>query len=88
MLKELSLVHNKKKTEKGIAFPTCVSVNEQCGNNSALEEGINLKKGDVVKVDLGVHIDGYVSQNCHSIVVGGEVEGRKADVMRAGWDCL
>lgn len=28
LLKELSQVHNKKKTEKGIAFPTCVSVNE------------------------------------------------------------
>jgi len=38
MVSELSLVHNKKKTEKGIAFPTCVSINEISGHNSPLED--------------------------------------------------
>lgn len=88
MLKELSLVHNKKKTEKGIAFPTCVSINEQCGNNSVMDNTLVLKKGDMVKIDLGVHIDGYVGQNCHTIVVGGEVTDKKADLIKAGWECL
>lgn len=32
--KELSKVYSKKKIEKGIAFPTCVSVNEICGHYS------------------------------------------------------
>lgn len=70
MVSELSLVHNKKKTEKGIAFPTCVSINEISGHNSPLEDDQVLKEGDLVKVDLGVHIDGYVGMAAHSVVVG------------------
>ena len=60
MLSELSQVHNKKKVEKGIAYPTCVSVNEQCGNNTVVDNNQILKQGDMVKLDLGVHIDGYI----------------------------
>ena len=29
-----------------------------------------LKEGDLVKVDLGVHIDGYVGMAAHSVVIG------------------
>ena len=35
---ELNKVYNKKQTFKGIAFPTCISVNEICGYNSPLPE--------------------------------------------------
>ncbi|KAJ1607762.1 proliferation-associated protein 2G4 metalloprotease, partial [Cryptosporidium canis] len=82
-------VYNKKeggrKLEKGIAFPTCISVNEVCGNFSPLPtESIRLKYGDLVKIDLGAHIDGFISICSHSIVVGEErISGRKADVLRA-----
>ena len=44
--------------EKGIAFPTCLSVNEICGHYSPLvsdanekeKESATLKQGDVVKM--------------------------------------
>ena len=37
--------------EKGIAFPTCISINNCCGHFSPLkEDSINLKKGDVAKM--------------------------------------
>jgi methionine aminopeptidase len=51
MLGELQKVYNKKKLEKGIAFPTCVSANEICGYFSPLKsETVKLKQGDVAKM--------------------------------------
>lgn len=46
---------------KGIAYPTCISVNNIIGNFSPLTEkdDIIIKAGDVVKIELGVHIDGF-----------------------------
>jgi curved DNA binding protein len=61
-----------KKTEKGIAFPTCVSINHCVCHFSPLEaEDVLLKNGDVVKIDLGAHIDGCIAVVGHTLVVGG-----------------
>jgi len=73
---ELKKVYAKKRIEKGIAFPTCLSVNEICGHYSPMVSDANekekntsiLKEGDVVKVDLGVHIDGYIALVAHTKV--------------------
>ena len=57
--------------EKGISFPTCISVNNVVGHFSPLKtEDQLLKEGDVAKIALGVHIDGFVGQVAHTIVVG------------------
>ena len=41
-----------KKIEKGIAFPTCISVNNVCGHFSPLkDESYALKNGDIAKID-------------------------------------
>jgi len=46
-----------------------------------------LKKGDVVKVDLGAHMDGFIAVAAHTIILGASKEspakGRKADVVIA-----
>jgi len=51
-----------------------------------------LKAGDVVKLDLGVHIDGYVAFVAHTVVLNeGPVTGRAADVIAACYtaaDCV
>lgn len=62
---------NGKMVEKGTAFPVCISVNECICNNSPLtsEPQEPLKEGDVVKIDLGVHIDGYITVAAHTMVV-------------------
>ena len=58
--------------EKGIAFPTCVSINHCVCHFSPLEaEDVLLKNGDVVKIDLGAHIDGCIAVVGHTLVVGG-----------------
>ncbi len=78
----------KNKTlEKGIAFPTCLSANQLCGHFSPLKsEDSQLQSGDVVKIDLGVHIDGFVGLVAHTVVIGEkETKGRKADVVLAAY---
>lgn len=48
-----------------------------------------LANGDLVKIDLGAHIDGYIAVGAHTLVVGGLTEdmktGLRADVMVAAW---
>ncbi|RXN26898.1 proliferation-associated 2G4 [Labeo rohita] len=62
----------EKEIKKGIAFPTCVSVNNCVCHFSPLKSDpdYTLKDGDLVKVDLGVHVDGFISNVAHSFVVG------------------
>jgi len=45
--------------------------------------------GDLVKVDLGVHVDGFIAVAAHSFVVAGDsaepITGKKADVLKAAY---
>lgn len=70
---------NGQSIERGVAFPVCVSVNDVVCNYSPLtsEEREPLKAGDIVKIDLGCHIDGYISVAAHTLIIAqesGEVE--------------
>jgi len=90
---EVAKVYNKKKLEKGIAFPTCISVNEICGHYSPVRsEPTNLKDSDLVKIDLGVHVDGFIGQVAHTIIVSSDPkkvhEGKKADAIHAAYNGL
>ncbi|KAI0775176.1 proliferation-associated protein 1 [Trametes elegans] len=90
-------VYNKSvkgvKVSKGIAFPTCVSVNNAVAHFSPLASDPSaaqtLAAGDVVKLHLGAHIDGYAAVSAETVVVGAgpdaPVTGRKADVLQAAW---
>jgi curved DNA binding protein len=86
---ELHKVYNKKPTFKGLAFPTTISVNEICAHNSPLpEDSTSVKEGDLVKVELGVHIDGFPAFVGHSFVVKSDnapVTGPKADAILAAY---
>ena len=70
---ELGNVYKKNKTmEKGIAFPLCISVNEVCGHYSPMkDDSTQLSAGDVVKIDIGIHIDGFIAMGAHTYVVPG-----------------
>ncbi|CAN0927827.1 ERBB-3 BINDING PROTEIN 1 [Linum grandiflorum] len=75
----------KKKIERGVAFPTCVSVNNVVCHFSPLasDERV-LEEGDMVKIDMGCHIDGFIAVAAHTHVVhDGAVTGRAADVIAA-----
>lgn len=82
--------HSKKtkKLRRGVAFPTSVSVNHILGNYSPLkEDSTQLQEGDVAKVDLAAHIDGFIAISGHTVYVSADkdskITGRAADVMLA-----
>jgi len=79
-----------KKITKGIAFPTCLSVNHAICHFSPLvsEADQTLEEGDMVKIDMGAHIDGYIAVVAHTVVVGGGViTGPQADALMAAHLC-
>eukprot|EP00466_Bigelowiella_natans_P000550 jgi/Bigna1/51550/estExt_Genewise1Plus.C_10386 len=84
---ECGKIFNKvrPKIDKGIGFPTCVSVNHVVGHFSPLsDDESKFGDGDIVKIDLGVHIDGYVAVAAHTFILGDKpAEGKKADVLMA-----
>lgn len=87
IMQECGKIYNKAKpkVEKGIGFPTCVSVNHIVGHFSPLsDDESTFKEGDLVKIDLGVHVDGYIAVAAHSLVLSEKpVTGRAADVIMA-----
>ncbi|KAF8150786.1 peptidase M24, structural domain-containing protein [Crassisporium funariophilum] len=90
-------VYNKAvkgvRVTKGVAFPTSISVNNTVAHFSPLasdpQASQALAKGDVVKIQLGAHIDGFAAISGETIVVGANAEnpvtGRKADVLKAAY---
>lgn len=79
----------EKEIKKGIAFPTCLSVNNCICHFSPTKNDPDylLKENDVVKIDLGAHIDGFIAVAAHTVVARSDtsarVGGRAADVILA-----
>lgn len=52
----------------GIAFPAQISINDVAAHFCPAEDDdLALRKGDVVKLDVGAHIDGYVGDNAVTV---------------------
>lgn len=52
----------------GIGFPTNVSINEVAAHYSSPEEDTTvIQEGDIVKIDIGVHIDGYIADTATTV---------------------
>lgn len=75
----------KRKIERGIAFPTCVSVNNiVCHFSPLATDDSVLEENDMVKIDMACHIDGFIAVVAHTHVIkAGPVTGRAADVLAA-----
>jgi curved DNA binding protein len=76
----------EKRMEKGVGFPTCISVNNVVCHCSPLQEdACVLQEGDIVKIDLAAHIDGFIATAAHTVVIGATepVDGRAGDVLAA-----
>lgn len=63
-------------TDKGLAFPTSISLNNcVCHNSPTPSEETTpqvLAANDVVHIDLGVHIDGYCAVVAHTVLLGAD----------------
>ena len=69
---ELSEKIESKIREMGaeLAFPANISVNDVAAHYCASEKDTNtLKEGDLLKLDIGVHIDGYIVDSAISISI-------------------
>lgn len=75
----------KRKIERGVAFPTCISVNNTvCHFSPLASDETVLEEGDILKIDVGCHIDGFIAVVAHTHVLqDGPITGRKADVIAA-----
>jgi len=93
---QLQKCFTKQKFMKSVAFPISIAVNEVCGNYNPIEgeatnaphEYLSLTEGDVVKIDLGVQIEGLPALVSHTLVVLPKTEkitGRKADLILANY---
>ena len=52
-------------------------------------EDQEIKENDLVKIDLGCHIDGFVGLVAHTIVVGSKIiDGNKANVILAAYNAI
>ncbi|XP_040568033.1 proliferation-associated protein 2G4 [Lepeophtheirus salmonis] len=78
-----------RKLLKGIAFPCCISRNNCICHLSPLasDPDVLLEDGDMVKIDMGAHIDGFIAVVAHTLVVQADpnkkIDGRKADALLA-----
>lgn len=58
------------KSGAGIAFPVNISINEIAAHFSPRhDETLVFKKGDVVKLDVGTHIDGFIADTAITVEV-------------------
>lgn len=70
---EAAKFYGTKKIPKGVAFPVSIAPNDIAGHFSPLkDESVRLAAGDLVKIDFGVHIDGFPVLIAHTVLVGGK----------------
>ena len=53
------------------AFPVNIGINEVAAHYTpSIYDQTVLKEGDMVKIDIGLHVDGYISDNAFTVLVG------------------
>lgn len=91
IVQETDKVYKKEKEmQKGIAFPTQANVNNcicHYAPLSSVQNDFVLKDGDVVKLDLGVHVDGYIAVVAHTVILSESKKSRAIDALLAAHYC-
>lgn len=74
------------KDGAGLSFPVNISINEIAAHYSPRhDDKLKFKRGDVVKLDVGTHVDGYIADTAITV----EVETNKYnDMIKASSDAL
>jgi methionyl aminopeptidase len=71
---EIAEAIEKKILEVGAkpAFPVNIGINEVAAHYTpSLDDKTVIKEGDMVKIDIGLHVDGYISDNAFTVFVDG-----------------
>lgn len=72
---ECKLIYKRIKN-KGIAFPVSISLNNCVGNYTYESENNEyniIKNGDIIKIELGVNIDGYIAVLGETLIYNNEI---------------
>ncbi len=80
---DIATMVEKKMTKNGagLAFPVNIALNTLAAHYSPRhDDPLTLKKGDVVKLDVGAHIDGYIADTAVTL----ELETHLYDAMIQG----
>ncbi len=88
-LKVLDLVEFTEQEIKNlggeIAFPCNISINEITAHyTSPSQDETVLKNGDLVKIDLGAHVDGYIADSAITVIVGGDASPNEMPLSEDG----
>ncbi|MEF8874357.1 MAG: type II methionyl aminopeptidase [Candidatus Thermoplasmatota archaeon] len=68
------------------AFPMNISVNSVGAHYTPVEDDENkFKKGDLVKLDIGCHVDGYIADNALTVEIG---TSRHSSLIKAAEEAL
>ncbi len=81
---ELTTVYKDIKN-KGISFPLCLSVNDIAGYYIPNGSEQSLNNGDILKIELGIHIDGFNAPICYTTIVSDSKinDKKKQDLLTA-----
>lgn len=68
----VNLIESEIKKRGGLpAFPCNISINEVTAHyTSPSGDSSVLKEGDLVKIDLGAHVEGYIADSAISVMIG------------------
>lgn len=70
----------------GISFPVNISINEIAAHYTPKDnDSLVFKKGDVVKLDVGTHVDGYIADTAVTVEVG---SNKYDDMIKASSEAL
>ena len=58
----------------GIAFPCNISCNEEAAHSTPQRDDDRVFENDMVKLDIGVHVDGYIADSAVTIDLSGNPE--------------
>ena len=79
------LVEGRTRELGGLpAFPCNLSLNDGAAHYTALPDSDYILDKDIIKVDLGVHIDGYIADGAFTVDLSGEY----GDLVKASEDAL
>ncbi len=58
-----------------LAFPCNISLNEVASHYTPDDNDARFRKGDVVKIDIGVHIEGFIADTATTVEIGTKNHG-------------
>jgi methionyl aminopeptidase len=67
--------------KSGIAFPLGFSINNICAHDSSYSGDKRiLNKNDIIKIDLGIHYNGYIIDSAQTLIVDNEINNMNDNI--------